>query len=63
MSKEILQVGDTITCHDYADMRDVLNALGERGYGATVTIGYTVRIETVPEADPSEGDGWITWEK
>ena len=59
MSKQ-LKSGDTIQCHDYSEMRDVLNALSEQGFGATVTVGYTIRIESVPERDETEQDGFIT---
>ena len=59
MSKQ-LKSGDTIQCHDYSEMRDVLNALGEQGYKATVTVGYTIRIESVPSVDEAEADGFIT---
>ena len=57
-----LKSGDTIQCHDYSEMRDVLNALGEQGYKATVTVGYTIRIESVPSVDEAEADGFITRE-
>ena len=59
MSKQ-LKSGDTIQCHDYSEMRDVLNTLSELGFGATVTVGYTIRIESVPERDETEQDGFIT---
>ena len=55
-----LKSGDTIQCHDYSEMRDVLNTLSEQGFGATVTVGYTIRIESVPERDETEQDGFIT---
>ena len=55
-----LKSGDTIQCHDYSEMRDVLNALGEQGYKATGTVGYTIRIESVPSVDEAEADGFIT---
>lgn len=61
MSKQ-LKSGDTIQCHDYSEMRDVLNALGEQGYKATVIVGYTIRIESVPKRDETEQDGFITRE-
>lgn len=59
MSKD-LQKGDTICCSDYAEMRDVLKTLREQGYLATVGIGYTIRIESVPIPDETEADGFIT---
>ena len=59
--KNKLEAGDTICCSGYADMRDVQRALVERGYKVTIDIGYTVRIESVPEPDPVEQDEWITW--
>ena len=59
MSKQ-LKSGDTIQCHDYSEMRDVLNTLSEQGYSATVVVGYTIRIESVPERDETEQDGFIT---
>ena len=59
MSKQ-LNSGDTIQCHDYSEMRDVLNTLSELGFGATATVGYTIRIESVPERDETEQDGYIT---
>ncbi len=59
---DVLQAGDTICCHGYADMRDVQRELTERGYGVTIGVGYIVRIESVPVADPVEQDGYITWE-
>lgn len=43
-----LKVGDTICCHDLEDTRQVLKELQEQGYLASVQIGYTVRIESVP---------------
>ena len=55
-----LKSGDTIQCHDYSEMRDVLNTLSEQGFGATVTAGYTIRIESVPSVDEAEADGFIT---
>ena len=55
-----LKSGDTIQCHDYSEMRDVLNALDEQGYKATVTVGYTIRVESVPSVDETEADGFIT---
>ena len=61
MSKQ-LNPGDTIQCHDYSEMRDVLNALGEQGYKATATVGYTIRVEPVPKRDETEQDGFITRE-
>ena len=59
---DLLKVGDTICCDGYADMRDVQRELTERGYGVTIGVGYIVRIESVPVADPVEQDGYITWE-
>ena len=59
MSKQ-LKSGDTIQCHDYSEMRDVLNTLSELGFGATATVGYTIRIESVPKRDETEQDGFIT---
>ena len=44
-----LKSGDTIQCHDYSEMRDGLNTLSEQG-----------RIESVPERDETEQDGFIT---
>lgn len=61
MSKQ-LKSGDTIQCHDYSEMRDVLATLAEQGYKATVTVGYTIRIESVPSVDEAEADGFITRE-
>ena len=55
-----LKSGDTIQCHDYSEMRDVLNTLSELGFSATVTVGYTIRIESVPSVDEAEADGFIT---
>ncbi len=60
---EVLKVGDTICCHDYTDMTDVLNELRGQGYLCKVQVGYTIRIEAVPAADPTEQDGYITWNK
>ena len=60
---DVLNVGDTICCHDYADMMDVMNELTRQGYIATAQVGYVVRIESVPLADPTEQDGWVTWNK
>lgn len=57
-----LKSGDTIQCHDYSEMRDVLNTLSEQGYSATVVVGYTIRIESVPSVDEAEADGFITRE-
>lgn len=62
MSK-VLSKGDTICCHDYADMMDVMNELTRQGYIATAQVGYVVRIESVPLADPAEQDEWVTWNK
>ena len=59
MSKQ-LKSGDTIQCHDYSEMRDVLNTLSELGFGVTVTVGYQIRITSVPERDETEQDGFIT---
>lgn len=59
----VLKKGDTICCHDYADMMDVMNELMKQGYIATAQVGYVVRIESVPLADPTEQDGWVTWNK
>ena len=59
MSKQ-LNPGDTIQCHDYSEMRDVPNTLSELGFGATATVGYTIRIESVPKRDETEQDGFIT---
>ena len=53
----------TICCHDYADMMDVMNELMKQGYIATAQVGYVVRIESVPLQDPTEQDGWVTWNK
>ena len=61
MSKK-LEAGETITCSGYADMRDVQKELTKRGYKVSIGIGYTVRIESVPEPDQVEQDEWITWE-
>ena len=60
---DVLKVGDTICCHDYADMNDVLTELRRQGYLCTVQVGYTIRIESVPAQDPTEQDGWVTWNK
>ena len=60
---DVLNVGDTICCHDYADMMDVMNKLMKQGYITTAQVGYVVRIESVPVADPAEQDGWVTWNK
>lgn len=60
---DVIKVGDTICCHDYADMNDVLTELRRQGYLCTVQVGYTIRIESVPLADPTEQDGWVTWNK
>ena len=57
-----LKSGDTIQCHDYSEMRDVLNTLSELGFGATVTVGYQIRITSVPKRDETERDGFITRE-
>jgi len=57
-----LKVGDTICCEGYADMMDVMNELMKQGYIATAQVGYTVRIEYAPAPDPTEQDGFITWE-
>ncbi len=57
-----LEVGETITCSGYADMRDVQRELIERGYKVTIGVGYTVTIESAPEQDSVEQDEWITWE-
>ena len=62
MSK-VLSKGDTICCHDYADMNDVLAELRRQGYLCTVQVGYTIRIESVSAQDPTEQDGWVTWNK
>ena len=62
MSK-VLSKGDTICCHDYADMMNVMNELMKQGYIATAQVGYVVRIESVPVADSTEQDGWVTWNK
>ena len=59
---DVLKTGDTICCEGYADMRDVQKELTERGYKVSIGIGYTVRIESVPELDQVEQDEWITWE-
>lgn len=55
---DVLKVGDTICCHDYADMMDVMNELLRRGYTTTAQVGYVLRIESVPAQDPAEQDGW-----
>ena len=60
---EALQVGDTICCHDYADMMDVMNELMRRGYTTTAHVGYTLRIESAPAQDLTEQDGWVTWKQ
>ena len=60
---DVIKVGDTICCHDYADMNDVLAELRRQGYLCKVQVGYTIRIESVPVADPAEQDGWVTWNK
>jgi hypothetical protein len=44
-------------------MMDVMNELVKQGYIATAQVGYVVRIESVPLADPTEQDGWVTWNK
>jgi hypothetical protein len=59
---DVLKVGDLIRCHDYTDMRDVLSTLSEQGYNATVSVGYTIRINSVPDQDPAEQDGYVTWD-
>ena len=59
----VIKVGDTICCHDYADMNDVLTELRRQGYLCTVQVGYTIRIESIPAQDPTEQDGWVTWNK
>lgn len=59
---DVLKVGDTICCHDYSDMRDVQRELTEQGYKVTIDVGYTVRINSVPDQDPAEQDGYITWD-
>ena len=28
-----------------------------------IKVGDTIRIESVPVADPTEQDGWVTWNK
>ena len=58
-----IKVGDTICCHDYADMNDVLTELRQQGYLCKVQVGYTIRIESVPVIDQTEQDGWITWKE
>ena len=40
----------------------MLNTLSELGFGATATVGYTIRIESVPKRDETEQDGFITRE-
>ena len=40
---DVIKVGDTICCHDYADMNDVLTELRRQGYLCTVQVGYTIR--------------------
>lgn len=60
---DVIKVGDTICCHDYTDMKDVLAKLRKQGYLCTVQVGYTIRIESVPVQDPTEQDGWVTWNK
>ena len=60
---DVIKVGDTICCHDYADMNDVLTELRRQGYLCTVQVGYTIRIESVPLQNPTEQDGWVTWNK
>ena len=60
---DVIKVGDTICCHDYADMNDVLTELRRQGYLCTVQVGYTIRIESVPVADPTEQDGCVTGNK
>ena len=60
---DVIKVGDTICCHDYADMMDVISELTRQGYIATAQVGYVVRIESVPVPDPAEQDGWVTWNK
>ena len=57
-----LKSGDIIQCHDYSEMRDVLNTLSELGFGVTATVGYAIRIESVPSVDEAEADGFITRE-
>lgn len=59
---DTLKVGDTICCNDYQDMLTVLSELNSQGYAATVQVGYVLRIECVPVADPAEQDGYITWD-
>ena len=44
-------------------MMDVISELTRQGYIATAQVGYVVRIESVPVADPAEQDGWVTWNK
>ena len=61
--EDIIKVGDTICCHAYGDMNDVLAELRRQGYLCKVQVGYTIRIESVPVADPTEQDGWVTWNK
>ena len=60
---DVIKVGDTICCHDYADMNDVLTELRRQGYLCTVQVGYTIRIESVPVADSTEQDGLVTRNK
>lgn len=59
---DVLKVGDTICCHDYADMRDVQRELTSRGFKVTIDVGYTVRIDSAPDPDQTEQDGYITWD-
>lgn len=56
-----LEIGDTICCHDLADMKDVANELRQQGYLITMQSGFTIRIESVPDRDTIEQDGWVTW--
>lgn len=57
---DVIKVGDTICCHDYADMMSVMNELMEQGFIATAEVGYTLRIVSVPARDEVEADGFIT---
>ena len=36
---DVIKVGDTICCHDYADMMDVISELTRQGYIATAQAG------------------------
>lgn len=52
---KVLKKGDTICCHDLADMREVSKALRNEGYLVSMNIGYVVRIEAVPIEEEADG--------